>query len=195
MLKLQHLCRRISLPPCISGERYVLHHEYCHIERRFFVVFTLTRSWIRIEHVRIHIYIQDALIKWPGAEGPVIHDRDEYMAYATYSILANEPQGLTPAYLRKKVTENASTYLYAMPTGGCSSVSPPGKGLGQFSLPSVTQSSKDNNQMGKPKPINTVVAIVGTAHVRGMARHWETLSREGFNKESSNTSYLEKFCS
>ena len=135
--------------------------------------------------------MQDALIKWPGAEGPIINDRDEYMAHATYSILANEPSGLTPAYIRKEVSENAATYLYAMPTGGCSSVSPPGKGLGQFSLLSEAQSSKDTNEIREARPINTVVAIVGTAHVRGMARHWEMLSREG----STETSRLEKLCS
>eukprot|EP00890_Picochlorum_soloecismus_P004792 jgi/Picsp_1/5313/NSC_02674-R1_protein len=139
----------------------------------------------------MYLWGEDALIKWPGAEGPIINDRDEYMAYATYSILANEPSGLTPAYLRKEISENAATYLYAMPAGGCNSVSPPGKGIGQFSLTSETESNKDTKEMMNARPINKVVAIVGTAHVRGMARHWKMLSQEGSNE----TSYLEKFCS
>lgn len=99
-----------------------------------------------------YLWGEDALIRWPGAEKPVIHDRDRYMAYAVYSILKNIPSGLTPTYAATSEEHHGTVYSYAMPKGSSPTICPPGKGQGQYSMSSPQK----------------VVAIVGTAHVRGM---------------------------
>lgn len=102
-----------------------------------------------------YLWGEDALIRWPGAETPVIHERDRYMAFATYSILRNIPSGLTPTYAATSQEHDGTVYSYAMPKGSSPTVCPPGKGQGQYSIESTY-------------PPRKVVAIVGTAHVRGM---------------------------
>lgn len=102
-----------------------------------------------------YLWGEDALIRWPGAETPVIHERDRYMAFAIYSILRNIPSGLTPTYAATSREHYGTVYSYAMPKGSSPTVCPPGKGQGQYSIDSSS-------------PPRKVVAIVGTAHVRGM---------------------------
>ena len=120
-----------------------------------------------------YLWGEDALIGWPGAEIPVIRERDDYMAYVIHSILSNTLSGLPPAY----VLTSPHTYIYAMPKGSSPRVCPLGKGSGQF------------EQSVKPK---TVVAIVGTAHVRGMISRF---TQNDWNDNGHNgTSYLDRYC-
>jgi len=109
-----------------------------------------------------YVWGEDALIRWPGAETPVIKERDEYMAFAIYAFLKDIAAGLTPSFVAtsRESSYGATLYSYAMPQGSPASVSPPGKGQGQFELQGKT-----------PK---RVVAVVGSAHVRGMIRSFET---------------------
>jgi len=109
-----------------------------------------------------YVWGEDALIRWPGAETPVIKERDEYMAFAIYAFLKDIAAGLTPSFVAtsRESSYGATLYSYAMPKGSPASVSPPGKGQGQFELQGKT-----------PK---RVVAVVGLAHVRGMIRSFET---------------------
>ena len=111
-----------------------------------------------------YLWGEDALIRWPGAETPVIKERDEYMAYAIYAFLKNIPDGLTPSFVASSRESYGSTvYSYAMPKGSPAIVSPPGKGQGQFVLGDAPGES--------PRP-KRVVAVVGSAHVRGMIQCW-----------------------
>ncbi len=111
-----------------------------------------------------YLWGEDALIRWPGAETPVINERDEYMAYAIYAFLKNIPNGLTPSFVASsRESYGATVYSYAMPKGSPAIVSPPGKGQGRFVLGGAAGQS--------PRP-ERVVAVVGSAHVRGMIRCW-----------------------
>lgn len=108
-----------------------------------------------------YLWGEDALIRWPGAEEPVIGERDEYMARSILGFLNNVPSDLTPTYVAtSKESYGATIYSYAMPKDASNVVCPTGKGQGQFEL-------------GTKSP-RTVVAIVGTAHVRGMINHFES---------------------
>jgi hypothetical protein len=109
-----------------------------------------------------YLWGEDALIRWPGAETPVINERDKYMTYAIYAFLKNIPAGLTPSFVATGESMGATVYSYAMPTGSSTIVSPTGKGQGKFTL-------KNN-----PAP-KQIVAIVGTAHVRGMIETWNMI--------------------
>ena len=112
-----------------------------------------------------YLWGEDALIRWPGAEIPVIKERDEYMAFAVYAFLKNIPTGLTPSFVAtSRESYGATVYSYAMPKGSPAVVSPPGKGQGQFTMGEGVGES--------PRP-KRVVAIVGSAHVRGMICCWE----------------------
>lgn len=111
-----------------------------------------------------YLWGEDALIRWPGAETPVIKERDEYMAYAIYAFLKNIPNGLTPSFVASsRESYGATVYSYAMPKGSPRIVSPPGKGQGHFILGGAAGES--------PQP-KRIVAIVGSAHVRGMIQCW-----------------------
>lgn len=108
---------------------------------------------------------EDALLSWPGAMQPIIHSRDAYMARSCAAAASGRPEGLTPAYvLTRPATSSsgnssaAAVLQYAMPVGGDPGPCPPGAGAGQYQA------------LAGP---NTVVAVVGTAHVRGMVREWE----------------------
>ena len=120
-----------------------------------------------------YLWGEDALIRWPGAETPVIKERDEYMAYAIYAFLNNIPGGLTPSFVASsRESYGATVYSYAMPKGSPAIVSPPGKGQGQFALGDAAGDS--------PRP-KRVVAVVGSAHVRGMIQCWN-----GFESRQSH---------
>lgn len=114
--------------------------------------------------IPFYLWGEDALIRWPGAETPVIRERDEYMSYAIHAFLNNIDSGLTPAYVAtSEESYGATVYSYAMPKGSSKLICPPGKGQGQFEL---------GIEHGNPPP-KIVVAVVGTAHVRGMIKYFK----------------------
>ena len=121
-----------------------------------------------------YLWGEDALIRWPGAETPVINERDQYMSYSIYAFLKNIPAGLTPSFVATGESMGATVYSYAMPTGSSTIVSPTGKGQGQFTL--------QNN----PTP-KKIVAIVGTAHVRGMIATWNMIHDTQSNQHPANS--------
>lgn len=99
---------------------------------------------------------------------PIIHSRDAYMARSIAAAASGRPQGLTPAYVLTQAPggggEGGGAVLqYAMPAGGDPGACPPGAGAGQYAA--------------LPGP-RTVVAVVGTAHVRGMLREWGAAQRD-----------------
>ena len=109
-----------------------------------------------------YVWGEDALVRWPGAETPVIKERDEYMAFAIFAFLKDIASGLTPSFVAtSRESYGATVYSYAMPKGSPASVSPPGKGQGRFEF--------------HGNPPKRVVAVVGSAHVRGMIKSWEGL--------------------
>jgi hypothetical protein len=121
----------------------------------------------------VKLWGEDALLSWPGAMEPVIHRRDAYMARSIAAAASGRAEGLTPAYVLAKGSgggggdggsaEAAAVLQYAMPVGGEPGACPPGAGAGQY----------------RPLPgPQTVVAVVGTAHVRGMIRVWEAAQRD-----------------
>ncbi len=116
----------------------------------------------------VKLWGEDALLKWPGAMQPIIHSRDAYMARSIAAAASGRPEGLTPAYVLTQAASGegdvgAAVLQYAMPAGGDPGACPPGAGAGQYSP--------------LPGP-RTVVAVVGTAHVRGMLREWGPAQRD-----------------
>lgn len=108
----------------------------------------------------VKLWGEDALLAWPGALQPVIHARDAYMTKACAAAASGRPQGLTPAFVLTAAGgggDAAAVLQYAMPVGGAPGACPHGAGAGQY--------------QPQPGP-RTVVAVVGTAHVRGMIREW-----------------------
>ncbi|KAL4533120.1 hypothetical protein Ndes2526A_g08570 [Nannochloris sp. 'desiccata'] len=128
----------------------------------------------------VALYGEDALLKWPGAMDSVIRERDEYMAKALVAVAmsstagtaATASKGLTPAYVRRTENNSGSVhYRYAMPKGDTDPrICPMGDGEGRFVLPSSSSSSSLPRKM---------VAVVGTAHVRGMLKIWPRISQPG----------------
>ncbi|KAH7616177.1 hypothetical protein Ndes2526B_g08279 [Nannochloris sp. 'desiccata'] len=126
----------------------------------------------------VALYGEDALLKWPGAMDSVIRERDEYMAKALVAVAmsstagtaATASKGLTPAYVRRTENNSGSVhYRYAMPKGDTDPrVCPMGDGEGRFVLPSSSSSLP-----------RKMVAVVGTAHVRGMLKIWPRISQPG----------------
>jgi hypothetical protein len=114
----------------------------------------------------LELWGEDALLKWPGAMAPVIHERDDYMARALAAAVAGRPEGGTPAFVRRAGADGREAFQYAMPQGASSGVCPPGRGDGSYALPA--------GGGGK-----TVVAVVGTAHVRGIVKVWQAAARPG----------------
>lgn len=111
---------------------------------------------------------EDALLKWPGAMEPVIHERDEFMARAMAAAVTGAPEGLTPAFVRSQAGVTGSgaaqqTFRYAMPQGADPVVCPIGDGDGTF----------------VPKPAKKLVAVVGTAHVAGIMEAWRRAQAPG----------------
>lgn len=96
----------------------------------------------------VKLWGEDALLSWPGAMEPVIHERDEFMARALAAAASGRPEGLTPAFVRA----DGGAFRYAMPRGGDHGVCPPGRGDGEY----LAEAAR------------AVVAVVGTAHVRGI---------------------------
>lgn len=117
----------------------------------------------------VKLWGEDALLSWPGAMEPVINQRDAYMARSVAAAAGGRPEGLTPAYVltRTPGAEGSSSggalLHYAMPVGGEAGACPVGQGAGQY------------QPLAGPR---TVVAVVGTAHVRGMIRQWQAAQQD-----------------
>ena len=119
----------------------------------------------------VKLWGEDALLSWPGALQPIIHSRDAYMAKSVAAAVAGRAEGLTPAYVLTRAPagegegagEGAAVLHYAMPVGGEPGACPTGAGAGQYA------------PLAGPR---TVVAVVGTAHVRGMIRDWTAAQRD-----------------
>ena len=104
--------------------------------------------------------------------GPVIEERDVYMAKTLAAAANGGPAGaLTPAYV-PTVEDNAGAgqqrarvvFRYAQPEGGNPAVCPVGGGDGVYAALS---------------PGRVVVGVVGTAHVRGIIRAWAAAQGDG----------------
>jgi len=104
----------------------------------------------------VKLFGEDALLDWPGAQGPLLDERDEFMARALAGS-AEGTQGLCPAYVRDEV--NGQTMWRLMQAQGAPPESSP-KGLGDAEYTPI-------------KGARAVVKVVGTAHVRGMMRAWD----------------------
>eukprot|EP00887_Chlorella_sp_A99_P000855 scaffold5.g855.t1 len=111
---------------------------------------------------------EDALLSWPGAMEPVIHERDAYMARALLAAAeGGPPEGLTPAYVATHAADGEDVvYHYAQPAGGLPAACPPGTGAGAYAVAPA------------PRPA-AVVAVVGTAHVRGICAEWARAAAAG----------------
>ncbi|EFN58262.1 hypothetical protein CHLNCDRAFT_57092 [Chlorella variabilis] len=111
----------------------------------------------------VKLWGEDALLSWPGAMEPIIHRRDAYMARSIAAAASGRPEGLTPAYVATRVPGGGAVLQYAMPQGGEPGACPVGQGAGQYA------------PLAGPR---NVVAVVGTAHVRGMIREWVAAHRD-----------------
>ncbi|MEW5308708.1 MAG: hypothetical protein WDW38_000646 [Sanguina aurantia] len=115
----------------------------------------------------LKLYGEDALLDWPGAMLPVVEERDLFMAKALAAAATARP-GVAPAFVSDASSGSSSSgpaggsdrrvWRYMMPDGGTQGSAPAGLGDGAFEpLPGVA----------------SMVAVVGTAHVRGMIREWK----------------------
>lgn len=99
----------------------------------------------------------------PPHRDPIINQRDAYMARTCAAAASGRPECLTPAYVLTRPADSeagapSAVLQYAMPVGGEQEACPPGAGAGQYA------------PLAGPC---SVVAVVGTAHVRGMIRQWK----------------------
>lgn len=106
---------------------------------------------------------EDALLRWPGVWGPLIAERDAYMARVAAAAATGKPTG-APAYVADEAGGQL-VWRYAMAAGGPEGSAPRGLGDGEY---------------GPAAGVKNVVVVVGTAHVRGMCAAWEeALARPG----------------
>ncbi|CAL8464277.1 g3812 [Coccomyxa elongata] len=105
----------------------------------------------------VEIWGEDALLQWPGARRSLIQDRDAYMARTIWAAATGVPAA--PAYIADNEA-GMRVWRYVVPEGGPTAAGPPGYGDGEY------------RPAGDPQ---TVVAVVGSAHVRGIVREWERL--------------------
>jgi len=104
---------------------------------------------------------EDALLGWPGAAGPLIDDRDAFMAATAFAAAGGS--GLAPAYARDVDPAGRAVWRFAAPAGGgVRRATPRHAGEGEYEPPAAPRA---------------IVAIVGTAHVPGMRRVWARLER------------------
>jgi pheromone shutdown protein TraB len=96
-----------------------------------------------------------------------LSERDAFMARALGAAVMENPQSTeaTPALVLSSVKDKIM-YRYAMPKGGRPLVCPLGGGAGQY----------------ERQPSSKVVAVVGTAHVRGIAAAWAREMINGSNR-------------
>ncbi|KAK9837254.1 hypothetical protein WJX81_002082 [Elliptochloris bilobata] len=108
----------------------------------------------------LRIWGEDAIIGFPGAQASIIDERDAYMARTIRA--AAQGAAAAPAFVADSAA-GRRVWRLLMPEGGSAAACPPGTGEGEF------------EPLGKPC---TVVAVVGTAHVRGIIREWEAASSD-----------------
>lgn len=110
----------------------------------------------------VKLWGEDALLDWPGAMGPVIDERDEFMA-KTLAAAATGKAALAPALAADTGADGAPLWRYVMGADGPAGISPLAEGDGQY----------------QPLPgVGAVVAVVGTAHVRGIVRAWDNAQQD-----------------
>lgn len=104
----------------------------------------------------LRLWGEDALLDWPGALRPLLHERDAWMSKGLAAAASQRPCGC-PAFVMDHV-DGVPVWRYMVPEGGEEVAAPAGAGDGAYQpLPSVRR----------------VVAVVGMAHARGMARSWQ----------------------
>ncbi|KAK9825968.1 hypothetical protein WJX74_002300 [Apatococcus lobatus] len=102
----------------------------------------------------VKLWGEDALLDWPGALEPIIEERDMFMANVLRACASGA--GAAPAYILDKVGQR-QVWRLVTPPGAPAGSCPVGEGDGQ--------------QEGH-LPLKSIVAVVGTAHVKGMMRSW-----------------------
>lgn len=114
---------------------------------------------------RVQVWGEDALLHWPGAQTSVIHERDRYMAHVIKAAATGKP-AVVPAYLRA----SDGSFRYAAAAQG-----PRGANLVGLSQPASYEQLRG---------ARAVVAVVGTAHVKGIVRAWAegAMGREELEK-------------
>ena len=90
------------------------------------------------------------------------------MSRAISAAVLGKAPGLTPAFVRTETSQGDIYYRYAMPKGGDPGVCPVGDGDGQFEV-----AVPESGTYGKRK----ILAVVGTAHVRGMLKAWPSVGK------------------
>lgn len=108
----------------------------------------------RLEEGPLKLWGEDALLDWPGALGPILEERDRFMAQCIRD-LATGAAARSPAYIRLQ----DGSYRYAVSSQGPQGANPARGGEGTYELRQGCQ---------------RIVAVVGTAHVRGMCRAWDS---------------------
>uniref|UniRef100_A0A7R9VAT9 TraB domain-containing protein n=1 Tax=Chlamydomonas euryale TaxID=1486919 RepID=A0A7R9VAT9_9CHLO len=101
------------------------------------------------------LFGEDALLEWPGAEGPLLAERDVFMAHAGAGAARGEP--VVPAYVLDRV-DGRLMWRLMQADGAREQASPRGFGDGAY-VPL--------------KDVRSVVQIVGTAHVPGIVAGWK----------------------
>lgn len=105
----------------------------------------------------LKLWGEDALLGWPGAMDPVINERDAFMA-RVISAAARGSSAEAPALIADMGADGVPIWRYTVGKNGPQGVCPLGEGDGTYAaLPAVS----------------AVVAVVGTAHVRGIVREWD----------------------
>ena len=113
---------------------------------------------------RVKLWGEDALLDWPGAEGPIIRERDEFMARTIKQLVQNKA-GTVPAYAA--ISDDGSgraVWRYLMPDGNGN-----GGEDGEEEDGEVVVMGRGDGVYECPDKVNIVVAVVGSVHVRGIA--------------------------
>eukprot|EP00892_Ulva_mutabilis_P007045 jgi/Ulvmu1/4712/UM002_0443.1 len=104
---------------------------------------------------------EDALLDWPGAGDSILAERDLYMAKAL-AAAATGGDGQVPAFVLDEV-DGHTVYRYMMADGAPNKSAPTGKGDGAYQPLDDAES---------------IVAVVGSAHVRGICVDWKEACRD-----------------
>lgn len=89
-----------------------------------------------------------------------------WTAFQAYGLITKSHAGLpaSPAYIKDQ-DQGRTVWRYTMPEGGPEEATPSGNGEGEY----------------KPEQApKSLVAVVGSAHVRGILREWEKVSHEAY---------------
>jgi hypothetical protein len=107
---------------------------------------------------------EDALLRWPGAMVPLLDERDAFMARVIAAAAQGAPTG-APAYVAGSLGNGQLVWRYAMAPDAPARSSPSGLGDGAYVA---------------GQPPRSVVAVLGSAHVRGICKQWpEATGRAG----------------